>query len=159
MFRPDFVDGIDRNNGRVKTIYNDDLKVVTIICDLIVHSWGEIIEKDNLIALEMKKSYWPMKEKENDKARLVALTKDSYNGVWSFDGKTLPEHVCGYDLGIYYEIDSKNCLVYIEYYVKGKKVRTYEEKILRWKTIKFEKLNEMSNERKAKRATTKQNES
>lgn len=65
-----------------------------------------------------------MKEKENDKARLVALTKDSY------DGKTLPEHVCGYDLGIYYEIDSKNCLVYIEYYVKGKKVRTYEEKTL-----------------------------
>lgn len=131
MFRPDFVDGIDRNNGRVKTIYNDDLKVVTIICDLIVHSRGEIVEKDNLIALEMKKSYQPMKEKENDKARLVALTKDSYDGAWSFDGKTLPEHVCGYDLGIYYEIDSKNCFVYIEYYVKGKKVRTYEEKILR----------------------------
>ena len=55
MFRPDFVDGIDRNNGRVKTIYNNDLKVVTIICDLIVHSRGEIVEKDNLIALEMKK--------------------------------------------------------------------------------------------------------
>lgn len=71
-----------------------------------------------------------MKEKENDKARLVALTKDSYDGVWSFDGKTLPEYVCGYDLGIYYEIDSNNCLIYIEYYVKGKKVRTYEEKIL-----------------------------
>lgn len=53
-----------------------------------------------------------MKEKENDKARLVALTKDSYDGVWSFDGKTLPEHVCGYDLGIYYEIDSNNCLIY-----------------------------------------------
>ena len=114
----------NRNNGRIKTIYNDDLKVVTIICDLIVHSRGEIVEKDNLIALEMKKSYRPMKEKENDKARLVALTKDSY------DGKTLPEHVCGYDLGIYYEIDSKNCLVYIEYYVKGKKVRTDEEKTL-----------------------------
>ena len=120
----------NRNNGRVKTIYNDDLKVVTIICDLIVHSRGEIVEKDNLIALEMKKSYRPMKEKENDKARLVALTKDSYDGVWSFDGKTLPEHVCGYDLGIYYEIDPKNYLIYIEYYVKGKKVRTYEEKIL-----------------------------
>ena len=120
----------NRNNGRVKTICNDDLKVVTIICDLIVHSRGEIVEKDNLIALEMKKSYRPMKEKENDKARLVALTKDSYDGVWLFDGKTLPEHVCGYDLGIYYEIDPKNYLIYIEYYVKGKKVRTYEEKIL-----------------------------
>ncbi len=112
MFRPDFVDGIDRNNGRIKTIYNEDLKVVTIICDLIVHSRGEIVEKDNLIALEMKKAYRSMQEKENDKARLVALTKDSYDGVWSFDGKTLPEHVCGYDLGIYYEIDSKHRLVY-----------------------------------------------
>lgn len=41
----------------VKTIYNDDLKVVSIVCDLIVHSRGEILEKDNLIALEMKKLY------------------------------------------------------------------------------------------------------
>ena len=119
----------NRNNGRIKTIYNEDLKVVTIICDLIVHSRGEIVEKDNLIAIEMKKAYRSMQEKENDKARLVALTKDSYDGVWSFDGKTLPEHVCGYDLGIYYEIDSKQRLVYIEYYAKGKKVRSYKEKI------------------------------
>lgn len=44
----------NRNNGRVKTIYNDDLKIVTIICDLIVYSRGEIVAKDNLIALEMK---------------------------------------------------------------------------------------------------------
>ena len=35
------------------------------------------------------------------------------------------------DLGIYYEIDSKNCLVHIEYYAKGKKVRSYEAKIFR----------------------------
>ena len=68
-------------------INNDDLKVVTIICDLIVHNRGEIVEKDNLIALEMKKAYRSMQEKENDKARLVALTKDSYDGVWSLDGK------------------------------------------------------------------------
>ncbi len=60
---------------------------MTIICDLIVHSRGEIVEKDNLIALEMKKAYRSMQEKENDKTRLVALTKDSYDGVWSFDGK------------------------------------------------------------------------
>lgn len=46
----------NRNNGKVKTIYNDDLKVVSIVCDLIVHSRGEIVEKDNLIALEMKKA-------------------------------------------------------------------------------------------------------
>ncbi len=119
----------NRNNGRVKTIYNEDLKVVTIICDLIIHSRGENVEKDNLIALEMKKSYRSIKEKENDKVRLVALTKESYDGVWSFDGKTLPEHVCGYDLGVYYEVNLKHRFVYIEYYVKGELVETYEKKI------------------------------
>ena len=74
----------NRNNGKVKTIYNDDLKAVSIVCDLIVHSRGEIVEKDNLIALEMKKAYRKVEEKENDKARLVVLTKDSYDKVWSF---------------------------------------------------------------------------
>lgn len=103
----------NRNNEKVKTIYNDDLKVVSIVCDLIVHSRGEIVEKDNLIALEMKK------------ARLVALTKESYDGVWSFDGKTLPEYVCGYELGIYYEIDRKCSSIYVEYYTKGKILKSY----------------------------------
>ena len=42
----------NRNRGKVKTIYNDDFKVVSIVCDLIVHSRGEIVEKDNLVALE-----------------------------------------------------------------------------------------------------------
>jgi hypothetical protein len=51
----------------------------------------------------MKKASAPENEKQNDKLRLMALTKDSYDDVWSFDGKTLPEHVCGYTLGIYYE--------------------------------------------------------
>ena len=69
------------------------------------------------------------KEKEDDRARLTALTRDSYDGVWSFDGKTLPEHVCGYDLGIYYEIDLKTRLIYIEYYVKGELVEKHKEKI------------------------------
>ncbi|MED9965741.1 MAG: hypothetical protein UFJ18_02995 [Blautia sp.] len=116
----------NRNKGKVKTIYNDNLEEVSIVCDLIVHSRGEIIEKDNLIALEMKKSYRPSKEKEKDRARLVALTRDSYDGIWSFDGKTLPEHVCGYELGIYYEIDKKKKLIFIEYYAKGEKIRSYQ---------------------------------
>ncbi len=77
----------------------------------------------------MKKSYRIKKEKEDDRARLTALTRDSYDGVWSFDGKTLPEHVCGYDLGIYYEIDLKTRLIYIEYYVKGELVEKHKEKI------------------------------
>lgn len=71
----------NRNKGKVKTIYNNDCKVVSIVCDLIIHSRGEIPDKDNLIAIEMKKSYRPSMEKENDKARLVALTKSSYDDV------------------------------------------------------------------------------
>lgn len=120
----------NRNKGHVKTICNDDLEVVSIIPDLIVHSRGEIIEKDNLIVLEMKKSYRAMKEKKEDKDRLVVMTRESYDGVWSFDGKTLPEHVCGYDLGIYYEVDIRHKLIYIEYYAKGKKIKEYEERIV-----------------------------
>lgn len=120
----------NRNKGHAKTIYNADLKVVSIVCDLIVHSRGEIIEKDNLIALEMKKSYRPKREKEDDKSRLVVMTRDSYDGVWSFDGKTLPEHVCGYDLGIYYEVNLKYKMVYIEYYAKGEKIKEYTEKLV-----------------------------
>ena len=112
----------NRNKGKVKTIYNDNLEVVSIVCDLIVHSRGKIIENDNLIALEMKKAYRPMKENEKDRARLVALTKESYDGVWSFDGRVLPEHVCGYKLGIYYEIDNKKNSLLIEYYVRGEKI-------------------------------------
>lgn len=119
----------NRNKGMVKTIYNDELEVVSIVCDLIVHSRGEIVEKDNLIALEMKKSYRSLQEKEKDRARLVALTRDSYDGVWSFDGKTLPEHVCGYELGIYYEINKKHNLILIEYYAKGEKIRNYQRVI------------------------------
>ena len=97
--------------------------------NFLLTSRGEIVEKDNLIALEMKKSYWLKKEKEDDRARLTALTRSSYDGVWSFDGKTLPEHVCGYDLGICYEIDLKTRLIYIEYYVKGELVEKHKEKI------------------------------
>ncbi len=98
--------------------------------NFLLTSRGEIVEKDNLIALEMKKSYWLKKEKEDDRARLTALTRSSYDGVWSFDGKTLPEHVCGYDLGIYYEMDLKTRLIYIEYYVKGELVEKHKEKIV-----------------------------
>ncbi len=33
------------------------------------------------------------------------MTKPSYDDVWSLDGLTMPEHVCGYELGCYLEID------------------------------------------------------
>ena len=110
-----------KQEGKIKTILDDELNVVVINCDLIVHSRGINIEQDNLIAIEMKKSNRSEEEKNSDRNRLRALTKDSYDDTWSYDGKTLPGHVCGYKLGFYIEIDRnrKNCL--FECYMKGQK--------------------------------------
>lgn len=117
-------------NGRLKTIIDHDLEIVKINCDLILHSRGKCIELDNLIAIEMKKSNRPNKEKVSDRNRLIALTKDSYNDeVWSYDGKTLPEHVCRYVLGVYYEINLKEQIIYLEYYKRGKKVNSKQFRI------------------------------
>jgi hypothetical protein len=103
----------------IKTIKGPKEEVVRINCDLILHSRGEIVVQDNLIAVEMKKATRPQTEKDSDRIRLQALTKDSYDDVWSFDGKTLPEHVCRYVLGIYYEINFEEKYIDIEYYSKG----------------------------------------
>lgn len=117
-------------NGTIKTccILNKSKlpEPVTINCDLIVHSRGEILYQDNLIAIEMKKSNRPKKEKEDDRRRLIALTKESYDDVWTFDGKTLPEHVCRYKLGIYYEINFSKKLILLEYYFRGNREESDE---------------------------------
>lgn len=123
----------NRNAGAIKTICKTikgpDMKVIRINCDLIVHSRGEIKKQDNLIAIEMKKSAAPKTRKDKDRDRLVALTKDSFDDVWSFDGKSLPEHVCRYLLGVYYEIDFRKRLIHIEYYHKGSLVKEYTDNI------------------------------
>ncbi|WP_084783467.1 hypothetical protein [Paenibacillus sp. FJAT-26967] len=110
-------------NGKVKThlktIRGHKDIVVKINCDIIVHSRGNNIHQDNLVAIEMKKSNRKQEEKESDRYRLIALTKDSYDDIWSFDGKTFPEHVCRYALGIYYEVNHKAQFIIIEYYSKG----------------------------------------
>lgn len=41
-----------KQGGQVKTILDDEMNVVTIQCDLIVHSRGRNIEQDNLIVLK-----------------------------------------------------------------------------------------------------------
>ncbi|TWH60247.1 hypothetical protein DesLBE_4672 [Desulfitobacterium sp. LBE] len=110
----------NRNSGRVKTIINDDFRIIKINCDLILHSRGHNKWQDNLIALEMKKSNRPEKERQSDRERLIALTKDS-DGVWSADGITLPEHVCGYVLGIYYEVNQRENEILLEFYKCGRK--------------------------------------
>lgn len=94
-----------KQNGKVKTILDDDMQVVNVTCDLILHSRGEIMARDNLIAIEMKKSERLEEEKASDRARLRTLTKSSFDNVWSFDGKTHPEHVCGYELGYFIDLN------------------------------------------------------
>lgn len=94
----------NRNQGKIKTLVQRDtfpeLKILRINCDLILHSRGRHPEQDNLIAVEMKKSSRPEREKESDRDRLIALTADSFDNIWAFDGHSLPEHVCRYVLGV-----------------------------------------------------------
>lgn len=113
-----------KQNERVKTILDQNMEVVTINCDLIVHSRGEKMGNDNLIAVEMKKSTRPEAEKLSDKMRLRALTKSSYDDIWSYDGKAHPEHVCGYQLGIYLELNIEKSIYLVEGFIGG--VRAFE---------------------------------
>ncbi|WP_197083978.1 hypothetical protein [Sphingobacterium sp. Ag1] len=72
----------------------------------------------------MKKSTRPKSELRNDRKRLRALTKESYDDIWSNDGKALPEHVCGYDIGIYLILNIQKRTFDIEYYFKGRLVKS-----------------------------------
>ncbi|MBV8686810.1 MAG: hypothetical protein JOZ90_10560 [Alphaproteobacteria bacterium] len=105
--------------GRVKVMLAEGLREVRIICDLILHSRGERPEHDNLIAIEMKRSTRPENEKDEDRLRLRTLTRSSYDGIWSADGVTLPEYVCGYCLGYYVEFDVGGRSFLLEEYVEG----------------------------------------
>lgn len=118
----------NRNAGGIKTIRKtirgQQEEIIPINCDLILHSRGENVDQDNLIAIEMKKSNAPSAEKQKDRERLIALTKDSFDDVWAWD-HNLPEHVCRYVLGVYYEINYRQKEIYIEYYRRGELVRSY----------------------------------
>lgn len=119
----------NRNAGRIKTIINDKHEVLNITCDLIVHSRGQSENQDNVIAIEMKKSNQPEDAKTKDRNRLIALTKSKNDsGTWSYDGKTFPQHVCGYLLGVYYEIDLENEKIILEYYCNGRLSEKVEKK-------------------------------
>lgn len=84
-----------------------------------MHSRGQNIEEDNLIELEMKKANRRVSEKEDDRERLRKITKPVAE-KWYKKGM-LPPYVCGYKLGIYYEINFKGRVIQIEYYCAGKR--------------------------------------
>ncbi len=116
----------NRNGSKLKTIIDDSLIVIPITCDIIVHSRGTIQLQDNLIAIEMKRSDHPPSEKAKDKARLKALTKsDNESTLFSLNGRMFPKYVCGYVLGVYYEINTLLKVINIEYYVDGDIKQTY----------------------------------
>ena len=111
----------NRNNGKIKTIIDKECKVLSVKCDYILHSRGNHVKQDNLLALEMKKAYRRKKEKNADRNRLIALTKSTYNtDIWSYDGMTFPAHVCQYIIGIYYEVDYRKGEILLEFYRQGK---------------------------------------
>lgn len=107
----------DRNGDMVKTIINNEMKIIKIECDLIVHSRGNNKKQDNLIAIEMKKTTNRKKRKE-DRERLKYMTKNTYNNEIYYE--ELPRHICRYAIGIFYDIDIKKQQVNLEYYEDGK---------------------------------------
>lgn len=117
----------NRNVGRrIKRIRNDRYEEVNITCDLIVHSRGKDSKQDNLIAIEMKKverrSLRREEEIIKDKERLMALTRPTYGKDWRHESENLPDFVCRFILGVYYEINYINRKIYIQYYRSGEMV-------------------------------------
>lgn len=53
------------------------------------------------------------------------MTKDSYDDIWSYDGIVLPEHVCGYVVGYYIEINRFTNTILLEEYEKGEKTNQW----------------------------------
>lgn len=108
-----------KQGGEVKTIICGEHEVIQITCDLIIHSRGKIMGRDNLIAIEMAKPNKSSQEIRDDKNRLRALTKTSFNDTWSNDGRTHPEHVCGYMSGLFLMIDRRSRDASLESYREG----------------------------------------
>lgn len=109
-----------KQEGQIKTILSERMEVIAITCDLIIHSRGGFPGKDNLIALEMAKINKTDEDLNDDRIRLRALTKTSFDDIWSADdGVTHPEHVCGYVKGLYLIIDHRKRQAILEHYANG----------------------------------------
>ena len=112
--------------GRVKTMLDDHMQEVKVTCDLILHSRGEIPRQDNIIAIEMTKAVHSEEKKNRDRARLRALTRPSHldgeRVIYSADGSTHPEHVCGYQLGAFVELNWRQRTITIEFFANGNRI-------------------------------------
>ena len=110
--------GKKKKNGKcIKLLPDNEGALKRIFTDIIVHSRGQA-SSDNLIALEMKKCRAKMLSKDNDRERLMQLTKQ--------DAVFNNRYIYRYKLGIYYEIDLKKEEILVEFYQDGSKM---EEKV------------------------------
>lgn len=102
----------NRHGDRVKRIRSTGTGEPTnIVCDLLLHSRGELPD-DNLIAVEMKKADGDEADKQRDRERLQSLTTACPEGVE-------PDHVCGYKLGYFIQVDTKNASLTVEQFKAG----------------------------------------
>ncbi|MBZ9570936.1 hypothetical protein KQY27_05195 [Methanobrevibacter sp. TMH8] len=74
----------------------------------------------------MKKSYRKSNEKEKDKFRLQDMTRPLDETITRINGTNFPENVCGYILGVYYEIDLNKRIILIEYYKNAELFNYYK---------------------------------
>lgn len=115
----------NRNGGQVKTIIDEELNVIDVTCDLIVHSRGNL-QKDNLIAIEMKKHTATEEQKDSDRKRLRCLTKQNCKDVYTFRGNILPVNVCKYEIGIMYIINISRKVIRLEIYCDSELISVEE---------------------------------
>lgn len=113
----------NRNMGRIKQTIQPDGSIQSINCDLLLHSRG-IKPRDNLIAVEVKKKGANDEAMKDDRKRLQALTKRCDS-----DNNPSPTYVCGYLLGIFVIVESRECKCHCEFYENGEKTGecTYPE--------------------------------
>ena len=50
----------------------------------------------------------------------------TFDDIWSNDGVAHPEHVCGYLLGVYLELNVAKKTFLVEEYAQGQLVKKYE---------------------------------
>ncbi len=112
----------NRNYGEIKRVRHTRTKSNIITCDLILHSRGQMAE-DNLIAIEMKKKFHPEASKKADRNRLIALTRTE-EAALRLSRRT--DHVYGYQLGLFIEIDTEEPAYLLETYEHGARVDKHQ---------------------------------
>ena len=109
----------NRNLGDLKRIRHNPVDAPDIItCDLILHSRGRRHD-DNLIAIEMKKKKHSRASKDADRRRLEALTRTR---AAARRLSMRSDHVYGYQLGLFIELDTDRTACLVEVYRQGEKI-------------------------------------